>query len=316
LRLPRAALASSLALAAATAVAAAEPNVVSRIQLHDAGGAAVLTIEGSRPPSFTTSASEQPPRFVIDLAGAELRGVEREIAAAAGPVAAVTAEQVGGGARVVVRMRGALEGAEVSARGNALVVSFARAAGGVAAFAAPAASAAPAAPAAAAAPAAPAAAAAPAAPAAAAPAAAPPAQRSPPAGARTARAPRPAKAPAPAAASRPPPQQILELGFRQLPDASRVFVRAAAEPRFSVEDGGQVVRVVLDGARVERENDARPLDTSFFPSAVASVTPRRVGGDVVIEIALRDRVAFRQRLEGETLAIDFDLPPATRPPAP
>jgi len=106
-----------------------------------------------------------------------------------------------------------------------------------------------------------------------------------------------------------PRAQLREVGFRQLPGVSRVYVRTSVTPRFSVEDAGEnVVRVELENTRAARRNDTRFLDTSFFPSAVAMVTPMRRGSSYVVEIRLRERVPYQQRIEGDMLALDFARP--------
>jgi len=112
------------------------------------------------------------------------------------------------------------------------------------------------------------------------------------------------------------PRVLRDLGFRALPEASRVFVRISAEPRFTiVEASERLIRVELPNTVVGHHNYARPLDTSFFPGAVATVTPRRHGRSTVLEIALKEKVNYQQRVDGDTLSIDFELPDALRPRA-
>ena len=107
------------------------------------------------------------------------------------------------------------------------------------------------------------------------------------------------------------PRLLRELGFKQLPAASRVFVRLSETPRFSiVEAGDKLIRIELPNTRVVRRNDTRFLDTSFFPGAVSMVTPHRSGSGTVVEIALKEKVAYQQHVEGDTLAIDFERPGA------
>jgi hypothetical protein len=65
-----------------------------------------------------------------------------------------------------------------------------------------------------------------------------------------------------------------------------------------------------------RWNDTNHLDTSFFPSAVAMIMPSRRGTSVVVEIKLRQRVPYQQRVEGDMLAIDFARPGEAAAPAP
>jgi colicin import membrane protein len=99
--------------------------------------------------------------------------------------------------------------------------------------------------------------------------------------------------------------------FKQLPTVSRVFVKTSATPRFTITDvGDDVVRLEVENTRASRRNDTRPLDTSFFPSAVALITPSRVGTSYVVDIKLRKRVPYQQKVEGDVLAIDFERPPA------
>ncbi|MEI6225692.1 MAG: hypothetical protein WCS72_13110, partial [Deltaproteobacteria bacterium] len=126
-------------------------------------------------------------------------------------------------------------------------------------------------------------------------------------------------APVKAAPARPaPPNQVEFVGFKQTPTGSKVFVRLRSTPRFSVsEPEEKLVRVEFPNTTVPLRNDLKPLDTSFFPSAVAKVTPVRQGKSYILEIRLRDRVAWSQRIDGETLSLDFDRPAApAAPPAP
>jgi hypothetical protein len=151
-----------------------------------------------------------------------------------------------------------------------------------------------------------------------------PAPAQPPA---VAAAPAPAPEPAPAAASPraveqlgvgAPEAQLREIGFRQMPGASRVFVRTSVTPRFTVQDVGEnTIRVEFENTRVARRNDTRFLDTSFFRSAVELITPSRRGSSYVVDIKLRERVPYQQRIEGDMLALDFERPAApSAAPAP
>jgi colicin import membrane protein len=111
--------------------------------------------------------------------------------------------------------------------------------------------------------------------------------------------------------------RVREVGFRLMAEVSRVFVRTSGLPRFSIQDAGEkLVRVELSNTQVKRRNDTRFLDTSYFPSAVAMVTPKRQGSSYVLEIKLKQRVAYQQKVEGDTLAIDFERPVSMRSAAP
>jgi hypothetical protein len=114
-----------------------------------------------------------------------------------------------------------------------------------------------------------------------------------------------------------PSAQLREIGFRQMAGVSRVFVRTSVPARFTIQDvGDNMIRVELENTRLLRRNDARFLDTSFFPSAVAMISPSRRGSSYVVDIKLREKVPYQQRIEGDMLAIDFERPAAAGAPAP
>jgi hypothetical protein len=126
---------------------------------------------------------------------------------------------------------------------------------------------------------------------------------------------RPEPRPAVASVARGPARrnQVREIGFQQSTNGSRVFVRTAAEPRFVIREAGpRTIRVEFPNTQVLRRNDTRFLDTSFFPSAVAMVSPRREGAAYVVEITLKQMVPYQQKLEGDTLAIEFERPAGLR----
>jgi hypothetical protein len=95
-------------------------------------------------------------------------------------------------------------------------------------------------------------------------------------------------------------------------------VRTSGPPVFTVSEAGEgVIRLEFPHTRVSQRNDLNRLDTSFFPTAVELVTPSRAGSSFVVEIRLRERVAWTQHVEGDTVSIDFARPAALRtaPPA-
>lgn len=117
-----------------------------------------------------------------------------------------------------------------------------------------------------------------------------------------------------------PETRVREVGFKQLAEASRVFIRTSSPAQFSIEDvDDRTVRIQLQNTRATRYNDLRFLDTSFFPSAVQLITPSREGSSYVLTVKLRERVPYQQVREGDVLAVDFQRPPstasATPPPA-
>jgi hypothetical protein len=456
-------LAFLAALAAAAGSAAAlDLNVVSRVEVREEGGKMVVTIQGTKPPNFTTFSMLDPPRFVIDMSEAQFQGVPEDVAVGNETINLLKNLSYGSAetsiARVMIAFNREVDAPDVQTEGNALVVRVARASAAAApvARAEPPAGAAPAEPAAAVPPVAPrdesgalaaererqekenqellawkeaqrkaeadeaarkkeeearvevmrldelsrqkaeaeararaeqeerdraaaearekvararaevraepspaapaeppaagvpAVAAAPvppepvapiAAPAAAAPSPEPvaptaaPAAEPPPRPEPVAAAPEPspaAPAPAPeklaaveAAGERlvddGRPRQVMEIGFQQMPERSRVFVRLSGAPRFEIQETEEnTVRVEFRNTRVRRYNDTRFLDTSYFPSPVAMVTPSREGTSYVVAIKLRQRVQWQQKVEGDVLALDFERPESmrARPAAP
>ena len=74
------------------------------------------------------------------------------------------------------------------------------------------------------------------------------------------------------------------------------------------EIGERRVSIQLINTVIERRNDARPLDTSFFPGAVASIVSTRSGSATRIDITLKRKTVHRERVEADTLVIEFDHP--------
>jgi hypothetical protein len=320
----------ALTLAAAVGPAsAAAPNLISNVEVKDEGGGLRVVIRGSRPASFTTFSMADPPRFVIDVAGAEFKGVPHDIAVEGETIQVIKnlalQGESGPVARIMLAFRGEVDPPAVAAAGNSLLVTVARRQGQVA-DRAPTPAAGPSAGPRADAPTAPAgtepaspsappavAAAADASVVPSAPSAGAPAAPDP--GAEPTAVPHPRKR---RGASRAVALRLEELGFRQTDAASRIFMRISAAPRYRiVEEGEKKLRVELPHTSVARPNDRRFLDTSYFPSAVALVVPRREGSSTVLEITLREKVQYQQRVEGDTLSIDFEKPgaPARAPAA-
>jgi hypothetical protein len=99
------------------------------------------------------------------------------------------------------------------------------------------------------------------------------------------------------------------VGFRQKAETSEVFVRFDGRARYKVVSAGpdRVVLEVYD-ARINVKNNARPLDTSFFESAVTRVQAVPSGTMIKIEIDLREAVPYQVKRIGSTISLDFKLP--------
>ncbi|HET9597322.1 MAG TPA: type IV pilus secretin PilQ [Anaeromyxobacteraceae bacterium] len=107
--------------------AAPAANKVQAIGVSDAAGGAVeLEIRGERAPSYTVFKLQDPPRLVVDLAGADVSGVSGPVAVGRAGVREVSTAQysdektsVG---RVIVALESSAARYEVAPRGQAVVV--------------------------------------------------------------------------------------------------------------------------------------------------------------------------------------------------
>jgi len=96
------------------------------------------------------------------------------------------------------------------------------------------------------------------------------------------------------------------VGFK--PESSgKVFVRTHEPVRYTVEKvGDRAVVLELENTRIARENDRRPLDTSFFNSSVSRVVAESgEGRNVRIHIQLKENVPYQARQEGNEVVLDF-----------
>ncbi len=104
---------------------AAEPNVIRAIDVAEKDGAIELAIQGTRAPSYTVFKLQDPPRLVVDLAGADVSQVTSPIEVGKAGVIAVSTAQYKDERSAVGRVIVALEGArryEVAPHGDAVVV--------------------------------------------------------------------------------------------------------------------------------------------------------------------------------------------------
>ncbi len=113
------------ALAVASPARAADANAIRSIDVAEQGGAVELAIRGSRPPSYTVFKLQDPPRLVVDLAGADVTAVASPVQVGKGGVLAVSTAQYKDERSTVGRVIVALDGArryEVLERGESVVV--------------------------------------------------------------------------------------------------------------------------------------------------------------------------------------------------
>jgi type IV pilus assembly protein PilQ len=120
-----AALSLAGALAVGSPARAAEANAIQAIDVAEKDGAVELSIRGSRPPSYTVFKLQDPPRLVVDLAGADVSKVGAPLEVGKGGVLGVSTAQYKDERSAVGRVIVALDGArryEVAPRGDAVVV--------------------------------------------------------------------------------------------------------------------------------------------------------------------------------------------------
>ncbi len=112
-------------VAGSAAAQTADLNVISQVEVREVSGSVVVTVSGSRPPSFTTFSMMDPPRFVVDLSESTFRGVPEETGGA-GNVRLVRSLSFGAGpsavARVTLVFASEVEPPDVQAQGASLVV--------------------------------------------------------------------------------------------------------------------------------------------------------------------------------------------------
>lgn len=122
--------------------------------------------------------------------------------------------------------------------------------------------------------------------------------------------PAPVRAPAPLVAQRRSAAgaTLLQVGFRHAGSTSRVVVSASAAPRYTVIEEGSSLFVYLEGVHAARANDLRALDTSYFPSVVRGVVPRRDPAGTRIEIQLRRAAPYRLETDAGVIAVVFESP--------
>ncbi|HTP25929.1 MAG TPA: type IV pilus secretin PilQ, partial [Anaeromyxobacteraceae bacterium] len=103
-------------------------NVIEAIGVSDSAGGVELEIRGTRAPSYTVFKLQNPPRLVVDLAGADVTAVATPVAVGKCGVREVTTAQYRDDKSAVGRVVIALDGApkyEVSPRGESVVVRVA-----------------------------------------------------------------------------------------------------------------------------------------------------------------------------------------------
>src|SRR6516165_7733707 len=87
------ALWAALVVTAPARAADANANAIHGIDVAQRDGAIEIAIKGSRAPSYTVFRLQDPPRLVVDLAGADVSAVSAPVKVGQGGVATVSAAQ-------------------------------------------------------------------------------------------------------------------------------------------------------------------------------------------------------------------------------
>ena len=103
------------------------------------------------------------------------------------------------------------------------------------------------------------------------------------------------------------------VGFQMTTPGGRVFIQSTESPQYDiVPSAADEVVIELINSRLHSRNESRPLDTTYFPTVVESVTAKqRRGNKTRVTIKLREGVGYDLRQEGNYLFLDFR--PPTKP---
>lgn len=106
------------------------------------------------------------------------------------------------------------------------------------------------------------------------------------------------------------------VGFQMVGRGGRVFIQSTEPPVYNLVPGASdEVIVELVDSRLHSTNDARKLETGWFPTAVLSVDADQHRRNVTrVVIKLREVVGYDLRQEGNYLFLDFR--PPTKPIVP
>jgi hypothetical protein len=103
----------------------------------------------------------------------------------------------------------------------------------------------------------------------------------------------------------PGPRVMKYIGFRQMADTSRVFVRLDGKAKYKEIKSEGAFILELINTSVPVKNNRRPLDTSYFSSPVTNVQAVPDGDNTRIEVKLKENIPYTVKRIGTTIAIDF-----------
>ena len=100
------------------------------------------------------------------------------------------------------------------------------------------------------------------------------------------------------------------VGFQMAGQGGRVFIQSTEPAVYDMVPGNpDEVIIELTDTRLHSKNDARLLDTAWFPTAVLSVKAiQRTKSTTRVTIKLREIVGYDLRQEGNYIFLDFRPP--------
>ncbi|MBX2813568.1 MAG: hypothetical protein KTR25_17255 [Myxococcales bacterium] len=104
-----------------------------------------------------------------------------------------------------------------------------------------------------------------------------------------------------------PARVLSDIGFQQLANTSRVFVRLNRKARYRYRPSPAPDTFVLEiqQTQVIKQSHLLPMDTAFFPGPVAFFQARRIGENVHLEVRLRKATRWEIKAQGTTIVVDF-----------
>jgi len=107
-------------------------------------------------------------------------------------------------------------------------------------------------------------------------------------------------------------KDMVYVGFQQLPDVARVFVRTSDPIKYTIDNSKPgVIVLVLDNAKVPVFNNTRPLISEYFhgPVTLIEAKPQNdVSPSVRVEIHTRSPYATYKHSQKDTqVNVDFNL---------
>ena len=97
------------------------------------------------------------------------------------------------------------------------------------------------------------------------------------------------------------PPRLIWTGFKMAGDRSEIFLQTTREVVHELgtaKSGGPgSLTLLLRNCRIHLRNNARKIDTHFFPTPVESVSARQHHKDVELQIALKDAVVPEVRVQ-------------------